>query len=221
MPPPGEPFRVMIVDDHPIVRMGLRSALEQDQDFAVAGDASDGLEAIEKARLLKPDVVIMDVLMPVLDGVEACRTIMEEHPGVRVLMLTASTEKDAVIDAIAAGATGYLQKQSGSQDLLEALRAVAQGHLRIPEEALMRTLSMVRDEMWTRTRRATSALTPRERELLTPFASGVPYASIAEAKGISPVTVRNTISRVQEKLGLENKQELVIWAVKNGLTQNS
>ena len=145
---------------------------------------------------------------------------MERLPDTQVLMLTASTEKDAVIEAVAAGATGYLQKYSGAQDLEDAIRAVAEGRLRISDEAMKRTLALIRGALWEKTRRGTSALTARERELLALFAAGEPYARIAEAKGIRPVTVRNTISRIQDKLGLDTKPELVVWAVRNGLVQD-
>ena len=211
------PIRVMLVDDHPVVMRGLREMLGDLRDLEIVGEASDGVEAVEAAERLEPDVIVMDVLMPRLDGIEACREIMEKLPATQVLMLTASTEKDAVIEAVAAGATGYLQKYSGGEELERAIREITEGHLRIPNGALRRALALVRGELWEKTRRAPNALTPRERELLALFASGDPYARIAEAKGISPVTVRNTISRVQDKLGLDTKQELVIWAVKNGL----
>lgn len=213
----GGPIRVMLVDDHPVVKRGLRGMLEDVRDLEIVGEASDGIEAVEEAQRLEPDVIVMDVMMPRLDGIEACREIMEKLPATQVLMLTASTERDAVIESVAAGATGYLQKYSGGEELEKAIRDIAEGHLRIPHGALRRTLAMVRDELWEKTRNASSALTERERELLIPFASGNSYASIAQEKGISPVTVRNTISRIQDKLGLSTKQELVIWAVKNGL----
>ena len=217
---PDKQIRVMLVDDHPVVKMGLKGMLEQSGDFAVVGEASDGVEAVEAAERLKPDVIVMDVMMPELDGIEACRTIMEKLPETQVLMLTASLEKDAVIEAVAAGATGFLQKYSGGEALEATVRAIAAGRLRIPDEALKRTLALVRDELWEKSRRASTTLTSRERELLTDFARGEPYARIAEAKGISPVTVRNTIARVQDKLGLDTKQELVIWSVKNGLVED-
>ena len=215
-----KPIRVMLVDDHPIVRMGLRGILEPSRDFEVVGEASDGVQAVETSERLEPDVIVMDVMMPRQDGVEACREIMEKLPDTQVLMLTASTEEDAVVEAVAAGATGYLQKYSGGKELEEAVRAIAEGRLRIPDKTLRRTLAMIRGELWEKTSRGSSALTARERELLTLFAGGEPYARIAEAKGIRPVTVRNTISRVQEKLGLGTKQELVIWAVRNGLVDD-
>ena len=116
----GKPIRVFLVDDHPVVRDGLKWMLEHSRDLEIVGDASDGVEAMEKAWQLKPDVIVMDVLMPRLDGVEACRAIMEKLPDTQVLMLTASTEKDAVIEAVAAGATGYLHKYSSGEDLEEA-----------------------------------------------------------------------------------------------------
>ncbi len=213
----GKPIRVMVVDDHPIVKMGLRGLLEQSSNVEVVGDASDGVEAVATAERLEPDVIVMDVMMPRLDGIEACREIMEKLPDTQVLMLTASPEKDAVIEAVAAGATGYLQKYSGGEALEEAVLALARGQLRIPDEAIRRTLTMIRSELWKKTRRKPDALTERERELLTLFANGEPYVRIAKEKGISPVTVRNTIYRVQDKLGLDTKQELVIWAVRNGL----
>ena len=216
----GEPIRVMLVDDHPVVTTGLRGILEQSRDVEVVGEACDGVEAVEVAQRLEPDVIVMDVMMPRLDGIEACRAIMEKLPETQVLMLTASTEKDAVIEAVAAGATGYLPKYSGGEQLEEAVRAIAASRLRIPDAALKRTLDLVRDELWEKSRRASTTLTARERELLALFAAGNPYARIAGEKGIKPVTVRNTISRVQDKLGLDTKQELVIWAVRNGLVQD-
>ena len=211
---------VMVVDDHPVVMMGLRTMLGQLEDFQIVGEATDGVEAVDMAKRLEPDVIVMDVMMPRLDGIEACREIMEDLPHTQVLMLTASNEKDAVIQAVAAGATGYLQKYSGGEELEEALRAISEGRLRISDDSLKRTLDMIRDELWEKTRRGASALTARESELLTQFASGDPYARIAEDKGISPITVRNTISRVQDKLSLDSKQELVIWAMRNGLVKD-
>ena len=140
----GKPIRVMVVDDHPIVKMGLKGLLEQSSNVEVVGDASDGVEAVATAERLEPDVIVMDVMMPRLDGIEACREIMEKLPDTQVLILTASPEKDAVIEAVAAGATGYLQKYSGGEALEEAVLALARGQLRIPDEAIRRTLTMIR-----------------------------------------------------------------------------
>ena len=137
-------IRVMLVDDHPIVRRGLRDVLEDSGAFDVVGQAADGVEAVRTAQELRPDVIVMDVMMPKKDGVEACRDILDLLPDAKVLMLTASTEEDAVIEAIAAGATGFVQKYSGSDELVDALRQVAEGRLMIPDDAVRRVFKLLR-----------------------------------------------------------------------------
>ena len=162
----------------------------------------------------------MDVMMPNKDGVDACREIMELLPDTKVLMLTASTEEDAVIEAVAAGATGYLQKYSGPDELADAIREVAEGRLRIPDSAIRRVFALIRGQRELTIRRTLDSLTTREREVLKLFASGRSYAEIAyydRAGGNSTVTVRNTVYRIQAKLGVSSKQEVVVWAVRNGL----
>ena len=139
-----ERIRVMIVDDHSIVRVGLKQVLDQSGEFEVVGEAADGEEAVRVAADVSPDVVVMDVMMPKKDGVEACREIMESAPETRVLMLTASTEEDAVVEAVAAGATGYLQKETDREQLLSAVRDVARGDLRLPTEIVRRTFKAIR-----------------------------------------------------------------------------
>ena len=210
-------IKVMLADDHPIMRDGLRDALESEGDFEVVGSAADGMEAVRMAQSLAPDVIVMDVMMPHKDGVDACREIMELLPETKVLMLTASTTEDAVVEAIAAGATGYLQKDSGPEELAEAIREVAQGRLRIPDKAIRQVFAMIRSRRGGAASRALKTLTDRERETLQMFAGGNSYAQIAEAKGNKTVSVRNSIYRIQDKLEIHSKQELVVWAVKNGL----
>ena len=216
MSPEGK-VRVMVVDDHPIMRDGLRDALGASGRFEIVGLAGDGEEAVKLAGEVQPNVIVMDVIMPHKNGIDACREIMEIHPDVRVLMLTASTEMDAVIEAVAAGATGYLQKYSPPEKLVEAVSDVAEGRLLIPEEATREVFAMIRGESRLDARRASDNLTVLERETLRLFASGVPYNQVASARSVSPVTVRNTLYRIQDKLGVKTKQELVIWAVRNGL----
>ena len=213
----GKRIKVMLVDDHPIVRDGLQEVLERSGEFEVVGQAGDGVEAVATAESLDPDVIVMDVMMPHKDGVEACREIMDLLPHTRVLMLTASTEEDAVVEAVAAGAMGYLQKYSGKEELLAAVRDVAEGRLRIPDETVRRVLSIIRSMPELTGRRGPDTLTTREREILTLFASGKSYAQIAEVKGNSPVTIRNAVYHIQDKLGVRTKQEIVVWAVRNGL----
>ena len=213
-------IRVMVVDDHPIMRNGLRDTLEASGRFEVVGLAGDGEEAVGTVEALKPQVIVMDVIMPNKDGIDACREIMDLLPETRVLMLTASDEEDAVIEAIAAGATGYLEKYSRPEELVEAVLDVAEGRLRIPDEAVRRVFAMIRGERGLTSRQAPGNLTALERETLTLFASGRSYSGIAVARGISTVTVRNTLYRIQDKLGIRTKQELVVWAVRNGLVED-
>ena len=137
-------IRVLIADDHSIVREGLESMLKDSEEFEVVGSARDGVEAVKAASELSPDVIVMDVMMPGKDGVEACREIMEAAPGVRVVMLTASTEEDAVIEAVAAGATGYLQKLSGMDRLLSTLKLVAAGEMPVPPDVVRRVFARIR-----------------------------------------------------------------------------
>ena len=172
---------VMVVDDHPIMRTGLRDALGASGRFEMVGQAGDGEEAVRTAEELRPEVIVMDVIMPNKDGIDACREIMELLPDTRVLMLTASTEMDAVIEAVAAGATGYLQKYSRPEELVEAVLDVAAGRFRISEQATHEVFAMIRNER-----------------------------QLAESRGNSTVTVRNTLYRIQDKLGVKTKQELGI-----------
>ena len=141
---PTTQIKVMIVDDHEIMRDGLREVLERSGDFGVVGQAGDGAAAVRVAQSLKPDVIIMDVIMPLKNGIEACREITEMLPDTRVLILTASTEEDAVIEAVAAGATGYLQKYSGKDKLLVTIRDVVDGEYRIPGEVIRRVFAGIR-----------------------------------------------------------------------------
>ena len=207
----------MVVDDHPIMRNGLRDTLEASGRFEVVGQAGDGEEAVRTVEGIDPQVIVMDVIMPNKDGIDACREIKELLPETRVLMLTASTEEDAVIEAVAAGAAGYLQKYSRPEELVEAVLDVAEGRLRIPGEVVRDVFAIVRGDRELASRQAPDKLTALERETLTLFARGRPYTEIAEARGKSTVTVRNTLYRIQDRLGIRTKPELVIWAVRNGL----
>ena len=208
--------RVLLVDDHEIMRDGLREVLERSGAFEIVGEAGDGETAVRVAQSVKPDVVIMDVMMPLKSGIDACREITETLPDTRVLMLTAASEEDAVMEALTAGAVGYLQKYSGKSDLLCAVRDVAEGKYRMPAAAIRRVLSGIRTAEQRKTDEL-SNLTQREREILTLFAQGQSYAKIAGARGNQPLTIRNAIYGIQDKLRIETKQELVVWAVRSGL----
>ena len=213
-------IRVMVVDGHPVMRYGLRDTLEASGRIEVVGLAGDGEEAVRTVEELKPDVIVMDVLMPNKNGIDACREIMELLPDTRVMMLTASSEEDAVIEAVAAGATGYLQKYSRPEELVKAVLDVAEGRLRIPDQAVRMVFAMLRGQRKLVSGQPADKLTALERETLTLFAGVRSYAEIAKARGNSTVTVRNTLYRIQDKLGIKTKQELVIWAVRNGLVDD-
>ena len=208
---------VMLVDDHQVMRDLLRDALENTGEFQVVAQAADGEEALRLVAEAAPDVIVMDLIMPELDGIEACRQIMELLPDTRVLMLTASNEQDAIVRSIAAGATGYLQKYSGKEQLLTTLREVARGEFRIPGDAARRLSRAVRSPSGDEGSERLATLTDREREILKLFAEGLSYQEIGEIRNNSALTVRNAVSGVQKKLGFKTRQQMVLWAVRVGL----
>ena len=216
--PEVQPATVMLVDDHEIVRDGLREVLERTGEFEVVGEASDGVEAVDVAVSQRPDVIVMDLIMPVKGGVDACREIMERVPETKVLVLTMSNEQDAVLESLAAGATGYLQKTHGRAVFLDTIRDVAAGEYRIPSDSLRRVLAGIRNAPPPVVQGpALEELSARERGMLSLFVQGRTYAEIAEIRGLQAVTVRNAIYGIQRKLEFSNKQELVVWAVRQGL----
>lgn len=210
------PARVMLVDNHPITRAGLQEALEHSGEFEVVGQAGDGVAAVQIALNLRPDIIIMDVIMPLKNGIDACREITDLLPDTRVLMLTAHTEPHAIVEAIAAGATGYLPKFAGKDQILHAVRDVAAGQYTIPNEDMHRVFNAIR-AIWVQDDPQPDHLTTQDREILTLFAKGLSDAQIAEAMGKRPVTIRNTIYRIRGKLECTSRQELVVWAVRHGL----
>ena len=213
--PMNDEVRVMLVDDHPVMLRGLREILQDSGGFEVVAQAADGEEAVARAEETRPDVIVMDVMMPNKDGVEACRDILDLLPGTKVLMLTASSEDDAVVEAIAAGATGFVHKYTGGDDLVDAIRRVARGQPVIPDNAMQRVFQAIRGGNVSMP--GPDVLTAREREILTHFAMGKSYSQIGADLGVNMVTARNAIYRVQNKLGVDSKQEIVVWAVRNGL----
>ena len=214
---PSTPVRVLLVDDHPFVRDGLQQLLERSGHFEVVGHAGDGHEAERIAKSVVPDLIIMDVLMPDGDGIEACRVISDTLPNTSVVMLTASTERNAVLEAVAAGAAGYVQKFTPTEQLLTTLRDVARGEYRMPRDAVRRVFARLRNAPEQDVPPKRAKLTQREKEILVQFAKGMSYTAIAESRGNRPTTVRNTIYGIQNKLGFDSKQEVVVWAVRNGL----
>ena len=209
--------KVMIVDDHAVVREGIAEILANAGGFEVVGQAADGEEAVARAAELCPDVVIMDILMPAMSGIEACRAIVRAQPETRVLMLTASNDQTNIVESVEAGAAGYLQKYSDREMLLSTVEQVARGEFRVQGEAARRLLaSMGRGEA-SISPREVDRLTPREREILKMFARGMSFADIGEARGNNPMSVRNAIYAIQRKLGVGTRQEIGVWAARSGL----
>ena len=208
---------VMIVDDHALLREGIAEVLEQSGDFEVLGQAGNADEALVKVRDLRPDVVIMDILMPEKNGIEACREIAMELPDTRVLMLTASNNQSAIVQSVNAGATGNLQKYSGKDMLLPTVQEVASGEFRVQGEAARRLVASMGSGPSPIPPSELDRLTAREREILRMFVQGKSYAEIAEVRGNNPMTIRNAVYSIQRKLGVGTRQELGVWAARSGL----
>ena len=216
MPTGSDRIRVLIVDDYPVMRECLQIMLEQSGEFDVVGQAKDGIDAVRAASELSPDVIVMDVVMPNKDGVEACREIMGFAPDTRVIMLTAATEEDAVMEAVAAGATGFLQKVSGMERLISTVKIVAAGEMPLPHGEMRRVFAKIRRRAKPEEEER-SKLTPMEEEILASFSQGMSYPAIAEERGVKTVTISDAIHSIQVKLDAGRKQEIVLWAVRNGL----
>ena len=205
-------IRIMIVDDHEMMRLGLRTAFEPESDLTVVGEASNGAEALAKTATLDPQLVLMDVRMEKMGGIEACREIKNRYPDVRILMLTSYTNEDAVISSIMAGASGYLLKHLSRPELLRSIRLVASGQTLIDANATQQALDRISQTPgWE--------LTEREREVLTLIARGYTNKQIADALTVTEKTARNHVSHILEKLGLSRRSEAAVFAVENKLVQ--
>ena len=208
--------RVMIVDDHEVVRMGLRAALEPEDDFRVVAEAGDAAAALREARAHRPDLVLMDVRMPGEDGISACRALRENMPDIRVVMLTSHTDDQAVMAAIIAGASGYLLKNMARADLLKALRAVAGGNSLLDPAVTASVLKRLK-QLSDQEDPELAGLSQREREVLGLVAEGSTNKQIAASLIISENTARNHVSRILEKLGLARRSEAAAFAAQHGL----
>jgi DNA-binding NarL/FixJ family response regulator len=214
-------IRVLLVDDQGLVRAGFRALLEDAGDVEVVGEAADGEEALRLARSLRPDVVLMDIRMPVLDGLEATRRIVADEllAGVRVLVLTTFELDEYVFEALAAGASGFLLKNTDPMELLRAVRVVAQGDALLAPSVTRRLIAE-----FAGARRQTgapamdlSALTDREREVMALVGAGLSNEEIAERLVVSPATARTHVSRAMVKLGARDRAQLVVFAYESGL----
>lgn len=211
-------IRVVVADDHAIVREGVHQLLSQQPDIEVVGEASDGVQALDLARKLKPDVVVMDIGMPGMNGLEATRALKAEQPQTRVLVLTMQEGEDYFFRLLQAGASGYVLKGAGSGELLSAIRAVEQDGIYINPTMTKKLLEDVlkRPEQDKVTR---DPLTPREREVLKLIAEGMTNREIANELILSLNTVQTHRLHIMEKLDLHNRAELVKYAIRRGLIE--
>lgn len=212
-----EEIKILIVDDHPVVREGIASMLKKQPDFKIVGEACNGLEAVEKARELFPDVVLMDLRMPELDGVEAIKRIKEEKPEVKFIILTTYSDDEYIFKGIAAGARAYLLKDAPRDELFKAIRAVSRG------ESLIQPIvaSRVLDKLAELSRKTPSAetLSEREVEVLRLMASGESNKDIADKLSITQSTVKTHITSIFQKLNVTTRTEAVTTALKRGIIQ--
>jgi DNA-binding NarL/FixJ family response regulator len=212
----GDAIRVLLVDDHTMLRHGVRQTL-RDRGFDVVGEASNGRAGVQLARELKPDVVVMDLDMPQMNGIEATRTIVGSDPSARILMLTISTDDDDVLNALAAGACGYLLKTAPPEDIVRAIEAAHAGDSTISPRVATRLVAHVRDGGGRQPSPPPDALTPRELEILRLIVEGRENGEIAEVLVISPATAKNHVAHVLDKLGMHNRVQAAVYAVRTGL----
>jgi two-component system response regulator DevR len=211
-------IRLMIVDDHEVVRLGMRAAIELEPDIQIIGEASNGAEAVAKMAVLDPQVILMDVRMQDMSGIEACREIKSDHPQAIILMITSYTDEDAVMASMLAGASGYLLKNVSRAELLQSIRQVASGQTLLSSDATRGVIKRMNAlTAGTGGDRAGAELTEREREVLALVARGHTNKQIAEVLIVSEKTARNHVSNILEKLGLSRRSEAAAFAVEHKL----
>jgi DNA-binding NarL/FixJ family response regulator len=208
-------LRLVLVDDHQVVRLGLRALLDGEPDITVVGEAGTAVAAIQVVGQLQPDIVLMDIRLPDQSGIAACQQVRQRWPAVQVLMLTSFADEDLVLDAISAGAAGYVLKQVGTDDLLRAVRAVGRGDAVLDPSVTRQLLARVRRAEHDAHGAAFRDLSERELAILALVAEGKTNAEIAAALILSEKTARNHVSAILEKLDLTNRIEAATYAVRH------
>ena len=211
--------RIVIVDDHEVVRIGLKALIERHPNFEVVGEAGSAHEAIEEVAALRPNVVIMDIRLPGTSGIDACEEIVKRYPDTKVLMLTSYAEDEMLFSAIRAGASGYVLKQIGSDDLIKALNAVSSGEALLDPAVTKRVFQEVRRAVKEEEAAAFASLSQQEKHVLLLVSEGKTNREIAKALFLGEGTVRNYVSSILSKLGVNNRAEAAAYAVEHNLRE--
>lgn len=215
----SNPVRLLIADDHSVVRAGLKALLERQGRFRVIAEAGTGEEAIAKAQEVKPDIAVLDIRMPGVSGIEACRQIVETVPGCKVIMLTSYAEDDLLFAAIQSGASGYVLKRVGDNDLVSAVDRVSRGEAILDPSMTASVFAEVRKASETQHAAAFSSLTSQELAVLALVADGMTNRQIAMKLYLGEGTVRNYVSSVLAKIGAANRAEAAAYAVKHNIRE--
>lgn len=208
-------LRILLVDDHEVLRLGLKTLLARHPNFVIVGEAGTGNEAVEKVAQLVPDVVVMDIRLPGKSGTEACREILARAPSTKIIMFTSFAEDELLFEAIAAGAAGYVLKQVGSAELVNALERVGRGEALIDPTLMHKVLARVRQAARRDEQDAFARLNDQEIKILAHMVEGKTNREIAELIFLSERTVRNYIGTILHKLGLATRSQAVVYAVKH------
>lgn len=209
--------RILLVDDHEVVRLGLRALLEHHPQFEVVGEAATAKEALEQVALHHPDVVLMDIRLPGASGIEACEEITQKYPETKVIMLTSYAEDEMLFSAIRAGASGYVLKQVGREDLIRAIEAVGRGEALLDPAVTQRVFQEVRRVVREEEASAFANLSQQEKHVLLLVSEGKTNREIAKALYLGEGTVRNYVSSILSKLGVSNRAEAAAYAVEHNL----
>jgi len=207
-------LRIMLVDDHEVVRQGLRALLEAEEDLDVIAEAGDGAQAIDTARIHEPDVVVMDVRMPDMSGVEACRGIRDMRPETQVIMLTSYSDDEALFNSIMAGAAGFVLKQIRGSDLVDAIRQVGSGQSLLDPSVTRRVLERLRKSKYDDTDPKLARLSPQEDRILDMVGRGLTNRQIAEEIHLSDKTVKNYVSSILSKLEVHRRSEAAAYVAR-------
>jgi two-component system response regulator DevR len=209
--------RIMIVDDHEVVRLGLISLLEQNSQYEVVAQADNALDAIKKVETYKPDIVLMDIRLPGMSGIEACEQITKKYPDTKVIMLTSFAEDEMLFSAIKAGASGYVLKQINAKDLINSIESVARGEASLDPAVTQRVFQEVRKAVREEEASAFSNLSQQERMVLKLVSEGKTNRDIAQNLFLGEGTVRNYVSSILSKLNVSNRAEAAAYAVEHNL----